>query len=77
MDNKSNDLGTEERGLLPFVSSEIIGLATQLINPAKSTVLNLLPNAKISQLDNKEKITMALCASFILGLTPLPWLFNL
>jgi type IV pilus assembly protein PilM len=73
----SNDLGTEEKGLLSFVSSEIIGLATQLINPAKSTVLNLLPNAKIRQLDNKKKLPWLFCASFILGLTPLPWLINL
>jgi len=73
----SNDLGTEEKGLLPFVSSETIGLATQLINPAKSTVLNLLPNAKIRQLDNKKKLPWLFCASFILGLTPLPWLIHL
>ena len=73
----SNDLGAEERGLLPFVSSETIGLATQLINPAKSTILNLLPNAKIRQLDNKKKLPWLFCASFILGLTPLPWLINL
>lgn len=73
----SNDLGTEEKGLLPFVSSETIGLATQLINPAKSSVLNLLPNAKIRQLDNKKKLPWLFCASFILGLTPLPWLINL
>ena len=73
----NNDLGTEEKGLLPFVSSETIGLATQLINPAKSTVLNLLPNTKIRQLDNKKKLPWLFCASFILGLTPLPWLINL
>jgi len=73
----SNDLGTEEKGLLPFVSSETIGLVTQLINPAKSTVLNLLPNAKIRQLDNKKKLPWLFCASFILGLTPLPWLIKL
>jgi len=73
----SNDIGTEEKGLLPFVSSETIGLATQLINPTKSTVLNLLPNAKIRQLDNKKKLPWFFCASFILGLTPLPWLINL
>ena len=73
----SNDLETGEKGLLPFVSSETIGLATQLINPAKSTVLNLLPKAKIRQLDNKKKLPWFFCASFILGLTPLPWLINL
>ena len=73
----SNDLGTEEKRLLPFVSSETIGLVTQLINPAKSMVLNLLPNAKIRQLDNKKKLPWLFCASFILGLTPLPWLINL
>ena len=73
----SDDLETEEKGILPFVSSEAIGLASQLINPAKSTILNLLPNAKIRQLDNKKKLPWLFCASFILGLTPLPWLINL
>ena len=73
----SDDVGNEEKALLPFVSSETIGLANQLINSNKSTVLNLLPDAKVRQLGNKKKLPWFLCASFILGLTPLPWLINL
>jgi Tfp pilus assembly PilM family ATPase len=73
----SDDLGDEEKGLLPFVGSETLGLATQLIHPDKSSVLNLLPDAKIRQLDNKKKLPWYLCASLILGLTPLPWFLNL
>lgn len=73
----SNDLMDEEKVLLPFVSSETLGLATQLLNPHKNTVLNLLPEANIRQLDNKRKLPWLFCASLILGLTPLPWLVNL
>ena len=73
----SNRLGDEEKGLLPFVSSETLGLVKQLINPNQSTILNLLPGASIRRMANKKKLPWLLCASFILGLTPLPWLINL
>jgi len=73
----SGHLEGKHQSILPFVSSEILGLAKLLSGDEENNALNLLPEAKLKKLENKKKIPWLFCATLILGLSPLPWFLKL
>lgn len=69
------EISTEMQGLLPFMFSEPIGLASNLFSAedkdfAKS--LNLLPSSKLSSLGLQKKLPLVAASAFVLSLLPLP-----
>ena len=64
------------RNLLPFVTSEILGLANLLFGSTKGSIINLMPQAKLRHLENKKKYPWYLCAALVFSIIPLPWYLN-
>ena len=75
--NISDEIEDEDRAILPYVCSEILGLANILLLEPKATVLNLMPKAKLRALENKKRLPWFLCSALIISLIPLPWYLNL
>lgn len=62
---------------LPFIGSEIIGLAKELTNLKEQKILNLMPIGKAKQLESKKKLPWFVVLSIVVSLMPLPWYLNL
>ena len=75
--NVSAEIDDSSRALLPFVSSETIGLAKILCEDKAILPLNLMPAAKAKQLANKKKLPWLFCAVLVLSVMPLPWFLTL
>ena len=73
----SDTINESDRSILPFIFSESLGLANLLILEPKSTALNLIPTAKLKQLENKKKLPWLLASAFLMSLIPLPWYLTL
>tara|TARA_B100002019_G_scaffold45312_1_gene38085 strand:- start:10072 stop:11823 length:1752 start_codon:yes stop_codon:yes gene_type:complete len=73
----SEEIEDEDRANLPYIGSEILGLANILLLDHKASVLNLMPKAKLRELENKKKLPWFLCSALIISLIPLPWYLNL
>ena len=72
----SESIDAPNRNLLPFVISEILGLANLLLGNIKGSVINLMPQAKLRHLENKKKYPWYLCAALVISIIPLPWYLN-
>ena len=75
--NISAEIDDSSRTLLPFVSSETIGLAKILCGEKAVLPINLMPAAKVKQLANKKKLPWLFCSVLILSVIPLPWYLTL
>ena len=73
----SDTINESDRSILPFIFSESLGLANLLILEPKVTALNLIPTAKLKQLENKKKLPWLLASAFLMSLIPLPWYLTL
>lgn len=73
----SDTIDEDHRSTLPFLTSETIGLANLLFDKSDQKVLNLMPTARLRQLENKKKLPWLFCTAFLLSLIPLPWYLNL
>jgi type IV pilus assembly protein PilM len=62
---------------LPFIGSEVIGLAKELINLKDQQLLNLMPLGKAKQLESKKRLPWLVVLSIVLSFMPLPWYLNL
>ena len=71
------EIDDSSRAMLPFVCSEIIGLAKILCEEKSASPLNLMPTAKAKQLANKKKLPWIFSSVLILSLMPLPWYLTL
>ncbi len=69
----SDSINESIRTILPFITSESIGLANLLLLDPKTNTINLMPTAKLKQLENKKKLPWLLCSAFVLSVIPLPW----
>ena len=75
-----NGVSSEMKGLLPFMLSEPIGLASTLLSDDKSKgfaqVINLLPSSKISSLGFRKKKPYLCLAAMLFAILPFPSLLN-
>ena len=76
--NIGDGISERIKPLLPFMTSEAVGLSRTLFDANKeastelSTTINLLPSSKLKSLGLKKKLPFFILSLFILSALPLP-----
>jgi len=75
--NVSESIDRTVLSMIPFIGSEILGLAKLITSEEKQQILNLMPVGKAKQLESKKRLPWLVVLSIVLSLMPLPWYLNL